>query len=61
MLVGTMANQDFIQISSEFAEHSLPIYKIGKVMKAGKAAVYLNRDQQNELLAKKGFNHFRER
>lgn len=63
VLTGTIAKEDFKEIALIFKQHSLPLYEIGRVGEAGKAAVYLHRDHKREpeLLTKKGFNHFRER
>ncbi len=62
VLVGTAAEVDFLKLAAIFQQHSLPLYEIGKVGEAGKTAVYLlKKNEEPELLAKKGFNHFRER
>ncbi|WP_416730252.1 thiamine-phosphate kinase [Fictibacillus sp. JL2B1089] len=62
VLVGTASEEDFKVLSDTFKQHELPLYEIGKVGEAGKAEVYLHKqDEKPELLMKKGFNHFRER
>ncbi|WP_137792228.1 thiamine-phosphate kinase [Bacillus sp. E(2018)] len=62
VLVGTASEEDFRVLSDRFKQHTLPLYEIGKVGEAGKAEVYLHKqDAKPELLTKKGFNHFRER
>ncbi|MED1863860.1 thiamine-phosphate kinase [Fictibacillus nanhaiensis] len=62
VLVGTASEEDFKVLSDTFKQHRLPLYEIGKVGEAGKAEVYLHKqDEKPELLTKKGFNHFRER
>ncbi|MBH0167553.1 thiamine-phosphate kinase [Fictibacillus sp. 7GRE50] len=62
VLVGTASEEDFKVLSDTFKQHALPLYEIGKVGEAGKAEVYLHKqDAKPELLTKKGFNHFRER
>jgi thiamine-monophosphate kinase len=63
VLTGTMGQADFKKAASIFQQQNLPLYEIGKVGEAGRAAVYLHREEEphSELLTKKGFNHFRER
>ncbi|MFG6497583.1 thiamine-phosphate kinase [Fictibacillus sp. UD] len=62
VLVGTASKEDFVKLAAAFQQHSLPLYEIGKVGEADKTAVYLHKkDEEPELLEKKGFNHFRER
>ncbi|KZE65657.1 thiamine monophosphate kinase [Fictibacillus phosphorivorans] len=62
VLVGTASIEDFVKLTEAFQQHSLSLYEIGKVGEAGKTAVYLHKkNEEPELLAKKGFNHFRER
>jgi thiamine-monophosphate kinase len=63
VLTGTMARENYRQMVSLFHQNDLPLYEIGRVGEAGKAAVYLHRshEPERERLTKKGFNHFRER
>ncbi|MCM3719844.1 thiamine-phosphate kinase [Fictibacillus phosphorivorans] len=63
VLTGTVAQDQFGSLREQFEQHSLKIFEIGKVGEAGKAAVYLHRDENEspEKITKQGFNHFRER
>ncbi|MFE1246045.1 thiamine-phosphate kinase [Fictibacillus sp. NPDC058756] len=63
VLTGTVAQDQFEQLSILFQQHSSEIFEIGKVGEAGNAAVYLyrNENESSERITKQGFNHFRER